>query len=510
MNRNQLLSFYICTILPEPSMRKHAFYLSLLIFIFLHGRASGQSETSAQGTDSIDTTILKTHIQYLASEALGGRATGANTLDTAAKYIHEQFLQAGLKPFTSMFNYFYLIRDTVLPKLKIDTGKYIFGWDYYTSFSGKKRSVRASEIVWVNDRVEEWKIPGGSLYNKVLIVIPGLLNDQDSSINLLNEWVSSAEKFKAKAIIIPSYKFFGRENMRGINAINSRLSTDAADAEIPIIFVHWGIINNLLGLNTLDSVLNHRYSIDLSRYNKRVRFDLKFQDEKIGKVAYNIAGYVEGKEKNEFIVIGAHYDHVGKKGNHIYYGADDNASGTAALMELARLFGTASRSGWIPERSILFVAFSAEELGLLGSRQFLRYFPASDTIRAMINMDMIGRRDGRSQKKDYLFVVGYDFFPNVWKSLLEKTEDEFPDLKADYSISKYNDPEEIIYRSDQYPFLQRNIPVLFFTDGMRSDYHLPTDTWDKIDYELLKKRTQYIFFIIRQLSEKKGNICDCD
>lgn len=214
------------------------------------------------------------------------------------------------------------------------------------------------------------------------------------------------------------------------------------------------------------------------------------------KDSENVWAYIKGSEKpEEVLVISAHFDHMGILLNKTYYGADDNGSGTAAVMEIARVFQTLVKEGIRPKRSVLFLHVTGEEFGLFGSKFYTENppIPLAQTI-ANLNIDMIGRRsEEHLSTEDYIFLVGSDKLSQDLHKLAEQANRESVNLVLDYKFNAANDPQNIYYRSDHYNFAKNNIPAIFFYNGTHEDYHLPSDTFDKIDFPILTKRTQFIF-----------------
>jgi Zn-dependent M28 family amino/carboxypeptidase len=210
----------------------------------------------------------------------------------------------------------------------------------------------------------------------------------------------------------------------------------------------------------------------------------------------NIWAFIEGSEKpDEILVISAHYDHVGTKNGEIYNGADDDGSGTVALLEIAQAFQKAKNEGYGPRRSILFLHVTGEEKGLHGSRYYAEnpLFPLKNTI-ADINIDMIGRRDDlHKNTNNYVYVVGSDRLSTDLHKINEEANEKYTQLELDYKYNDVNDPERIYYRSDHYNFAKNGIPSIFFYNGSHADYHMPGDTPDKIEYDALAKRAQLAF-----------------
>ncbi|MDG4650902.1 M28 family metallopeptidase [Chryseobacterium arthrosphaerae] len=209
----------------------------------------------------------------------------------------------------------------------------------------------------------------------------------------------------------------------------------------------------------------------------------------------NILAFIEGSEKpEEIVVVSAHYDHVGTKGGVVYNGADDDGSGTVAVMEIAKAFQLAKKAGKGPKRSVLFLHVTGEEHGLFGSEYYSEnpVFPLANTV-VDLNIDMIGRDDPANRGKQYVYVIGSEMLSSELKVINEAANKRTNNLELNYKYDDLNDPEQLYYRSDHYNFAKHNIPVAFFFDGIHEDYHKPTDDPEKIDYKLLEKRTQLIF-----------------
>jgi hypothetical protein len=224
----------------------------------------------------------------------------------------------------------------------------------------------------------------------------------------------------------------------------------------------------------------------------------------------NVLAYIEGSTKpEEIIVVSAHLDAEGVGSNgEIYYGADDDGSGTVALLEMAQAFRKAQVDGYGPKRSILFLHFTAEEIGLLGSRYYSEnpVFPLENTI-ANLNIDMIGRVDrAHTENPDYVYLIGSDRHSTELHYISEAVNDAFYNLELDYKFNDEDEHNRFYYRSDHYNFGKYNIPVIFYFNGEHEDYHKPTDTPDKINYPLLEKRTRLIFATAWQLANQERTI----
>ena len=209
----------------------------------------------------------------------------------------------------------------------------------------------------------------------------------------------------------------------------------------------------------------------------------------------NVAGLLIGTDlKHELVIISAHYDHLGRVNGQAYPGADDNASGTASVLSIAATFDSLARVGIRPRRSILFVLFSGEEGGLIGSLYFVANFPMPlNPIVCDLNVDMVGRIDNAHRKKpDYCYLIAGPK-DDILREAVARANQQSINLELSRDFDTQSDPHQYFYRSDHYNFAKQGIPVLFFTNGEHPDYHKPTDTADRINYELLQKRATLVF-----------------
>lgn len=288
-----------------------------------------------------------------------------------------------------------------------------------------------------------------------------------------------AENLKEKLYILASDEFEGRETGEpGQKKAAQYLSQFYIDQEI----------ESPLGES------NYYQSIPSSY------FDHRFKDTE------NVVAIIEGQEfPDEIVVISGHYDHLGVSANgEIYNGADDDGSGTVAVMEMAAAFKKAADEGHKPRRTLMFLHLTGEEKGLLGSKFYVEnpIYPLNKTV-ANLNIDMIGRIDEKHRATpEYVYVIGSNRLSSEMDSVVNRQNREFTQLELDYTYNAESDPNRFYYRSDHYNFAKHNIPVTFFFNGVHDDYHKPTDTPEKIEYELLEKRTQLIFYIAWEIANR--------
>ena len=230
------------------------------------------------------------------------------------------------------------------------------------------------------------------------------------------------------------------------------------------------------------------------------------------KDSENVIAYIKGSEKpDEVIIISAHLDHIGISNNgDINNGADDDGSGTVAILEIAEAFKAAEKDGNGPKRTIVFLHVTGEELGLYGSRYYADedpIFPLKNTV-ANLNIDMIGRIDPKHEEsgKNYLYLIGSDKLSKELHNLSEDINKKYFNLVFDYTYNEDDDPNRFYYRSDHYNFAKNNIPVIFYFNGTHADYHKPTDTPDKINYDFLETRAKLIFYTAWELANREERL----
>ena len=227
------------------------------------------------------------------------------------------------------------------------------------------------------------------------------------------------------------------------------------------------------------------------------------------KDSENVLAFIKGTEKpDEIIVISSHLDHVGVRNGKVYNGADDDGSGSVALLEIAEAFKMAADAGKGPKRSILFLHVTGEERGLLGSKYYTEnpIFPLANTV-CNLNIDMIGRVDQRNKENpNYVYLIGSDKLSMELHNLSEAINKKYTNIKLDYKYNDENDPNRFYYRSDHYNFAKHNIPIIFYFNGTHADYHRDTDTPDKIYYELLRNRARLVFHTAWEVANREGRI----
>jgi len=274
------------------------------------------------------------------------------------------------------------------------------------------------------------------------------------------------------------------------------LATDSLQKSLPVIRLSARLQNELLGLINVDifsfeqNEMNNLKSV--SKEIGGVRIGLKSGVESELLTVRNVLGMIEGVNKNEFIVVGAHYDHLGKYNGYIYNGADDNGSGTVGVMSIARAL---KATGKKPEKTIIFAAWTAEEKGLLGSEYFVRNFSGVNRIALNLNFDMIGRRSVKDTTGNKCGVE----YTKVYSGFQELSQKNVKDYSLNLDV-KYTGSERPSGGSDYASFAEKDVPVISFMAGMHPDYHRPSDVAVKIEWKKMEDIIKLGFLNINELA----------
>ena len=239
-------------------------------------------------------------------------------------------------------------------------------------------------------------------------------------------------------------------------------------------------------------------------YTKKTKHKITVQKEVEEFSGRNVVAMIEGQDNTETLILSAHYDHLGEVNSVVYNGADDNGSGSIGLLAMASKFQEARKQGFKPKRNIMFVWFTGEEKGLLGSEYFAKYpnIPVHNIVTDL-NIDMIGRIDPKHEKEkkeDYIYVIGADKLSKKLHTVNEEMNEQYAQIELDYTYNDEKDPNRYYYRSDHYNFAKQDIPVIFYFSGVHEDYHQSTDDPDKINYPKMAKILKLVFNTAWELS----------
>jgi aminopeptidase YwaD len=479
----------------------------------------------AQSANEPSAAKLQQHVSYLASDALDGRRTGTAGANDAARYIAGEFARLGLRPATngpvtrrgSQVMARYLQSFPYVSSVELGAGNVLNfvrpaglqGIDMLRvgvawmplGFSSNAKAVGSLVFVGFGITASEQNYDdyaGLNVKDNIVIALQGTPDGDNPHGRFTRyeeiRWKAiAARNAGAKGLLVVA-----RENDFKIERL-ARLGYDhtGGEAGIPVAVISRAAVDAILGNSTLTDW--QTIAKEKSQATKQpIPGQFFFMTDVVRKEvpAYNVIGVLEGSDpvaKKEVIVIGAHYDHLGRGGSgslaqrsgEIHHGADDNASGTAGMLELARLF-TSQRPR--PKRTIVFIGFGGEEEGLLGSNYYVNHpiSPLTNTV-AMINMDMIGRM------KDRKLVIGGVGTAKEWRDIIAKGT---ADANRSFSLTLNEDGYG---PSDHSSFYGKQVPVLFFWTGTHTDYHKPSDTFEKINYTEEARILDLVAYIVRDV-----------
>lgn len=519
-------------------------YIYLIAFPF---RTYAQDQTltvSVQDTRKMENDLvkkenLKTHLSILASDSLEGRETGSPGIKKAAEYIVNEFKKYGIKPVSTLSGYEQKVAFTWTSwkeiALTINGTAYKHLWDFI-AVSSQNNSVpelKADKIIFLGYGIDD---PAYTDYKnvdvkgQVVMIYKGEPVKKDGTYwitgtSIASDWnnnidkkAEAAYKHGAKLVLVieDDIKKHLEANRRKIlgNAMSLGLPDSRPIKSANVIQISTNIAKDIIG-KSFKKLVRKRDKINTkgNSENLILNSSLEAKMEKNIRVleGSNILAFIEGEDeilKDELVVVTAHYDHLGKKGDDVYNGADDNGSGTVTVMELARVFAKMKSEGKGTRRSVLLMLVTGEEKGLLGSEYYVNHpvFPLEKTI-ANVNIDMIGRVDEKhAENPDYIYVIGSDRLSTELHHINEEMNKMHTGLNLDYTYNAESDPNRYYYRSDHYNFAERGIPAIFYFSGTHPDYHRPGDTVDKINFERMETIGKLVYYVIRELADRDDRI----
>lgn len=501
-----------------------------MLGVLLYAAVTAQSPLKTYEA-TISEADLKKHLTYIASDELEGRDTGSEGQKKAAKYIVQHLEEWGLQPIVNTpAGKSYL---QTFPLYKADWGegyvtvgkkKMAFFKDYIPSGLVNIPEEKGYETVFVghgvkDDSRDDYK--GKDVKGKAVVFLSGdgTADGQGWSgtaglrrKNRIATDLGAAAIFEVSTADESAFKTLVAERKAVLSRF-SRMTIEkspaAAATAVPAFVTSKAMGAALIGVKT--SKLEKYAPGSTAFKTKPVSIKLKSERVDLPVETANVMGFLEGTDrKDEVVVISAHYDHVGvdEKGQ-IYNGADDDGSGTCAVMELAQAFAQAKKEGHGPRRSFLFLWVTGEEKGLLGSEYFADHDPVIPlkNIICNLNIDMIGRVDKKHEANpDYTYIIGSDKLSSELHAISEKANKESVNLELDYEFNDPNDPNKFYYRSDHYNFAKNKIPVAFYFTGVHEDYHRPGDDVEKILFPRYAKIVKLVFNTAWELANRDKRI----
>ncbi|MBK8944530.1 MAG: M28 family peptidase [Ignavibacteriae bacterium] len=472
-------------------------------------------------------TYVKSNLEFLASDELEGREFGSRGEKLASLFISEELEKYGVKPFGDNGTYFQNFNIVVesfeeganLAFQFEDSSKIIYenGTDiifFSRSLPSEKSANKIFNIVFVGYGIESEEDNYNSykdvdVNGKVILYLVGTPKKDGKEI--LSE--SSVRKFKrsnakskiakekgAVAMIsiaddeLLSYWEFIRQMGKSKNFFLEQEIISEDQKDIPSLVLNENaaksiLVNEKYNFEFLKNNLENPITFEL---NAKVKLNYKVSSET--KIARNVIGIIEGnnpKLQNEFVAIGAHYDHEGIKGNQVYNGADDNGSGTVTILETARKLAQSKNN----ERPVLIIFHTGEEKGLKGAEYLTSHNNFIDKIISYINIDMVGR-----ESEDSIYCIGASKLSKELGNLVEEANENSSKFYLNYKFDDPNDPNRFYYRSDHIHYAEKGIPIAFFYDYMNEDYHKPTDDVEKINFVKIVKMVNLLENLTNRIS----------
>ena len=507
-------------------------------------QAAGPDRATGQAIETIRISDLRAEISFLASDEMGGRNTGTLSNEIAARYLAHRFESMGLETppaSDSYFQYFSLVQPQLSTSNRLEIVREnssqtaVLGEDFFPSPLTVNSQV-SSPLVFAGYGITAPELgyddyAGIDVTQKIALMFTqepgnedpespfeGLLQTERS---LARHKIQNAQSRGAAAVILivdsenySSEKDFSRLYRRiwpdDFNPTRYQLAIWTDQVRIPVIYASPSIMGNLLSdtavdLQTLREKIDTTYQ-PASQAIPGIHVTVATSVTQEESESRNVLAYLPGSDpqwRDQVLVLGAHLDHIGAQKGKIFNGADDDASGIAAVLEIAEAFSLAPRK---PKRSILFAAWNAEEQGLLGSYYYVTDPPVLlDRTVAMFQMDMIGRNEeipdpsqGRfrglktqdaDENTNSVNILGYSRSPDLRRLASEMNRTIGLDIRFRYD----HHPLNLLRRSDHWPFLLQGIPILFFHTGLHPDYHSAEDTADKLNYQKMLRIVRLVF-----------------
>jgi hypothetical protein len=501
--------------------------LSLFIFIPISLFAQQKDSVALRYSKVVTAVGMSKNLHVLASDEYEGRETGKKGQKMAAEYIAAQFNSFGIPPYKENSYYQEYPVNMILPApadLSIN-GKTFTGNSDFFNYPGLSEQITSADhVLFLGYGIEEknYNDYTEDVKGKIVMILSGEPYSKDS-ISLISGtktaslwstyYRAKSEKIKEKGAL--ALLIVVNDVEKEVTANKHRLEKPALvrniqSQQMPVIYISKEMANTILKKQSVEKI-SEKISNTGKPFVKDVKANVKIRVVNKAQtiMTENVLGYVEGSDlKDELIVVTAHYDHLGIDGNIVYNGADDDGSGTVAVIELAKAFSKAKKEGHGPRRSMLFMTVSGEEKGLLGSAYYTEHpeFPLKNTV-CDLNIDMIGRVDEKhTGNPDYIYLIGSDKLSSQLHNISENANKTYSNLALDYTFNDEKDKNRFYYRSDHYNFAKNGIPVIFYFNGVHADYHKETDEVEKIDFNKMEKISRLVFFTAWELANRNERI----
>ena len=504
------------------------------------GQVAGK-DWSVKYADQVTAERLRAHLAVLASDEYEGRETGQKGQHMAADYVAKQFKTAGLTgPVTTgtdPYQQHFDVEQVTWAEgntLKVGSTSYAWLTDFYglgDSPFGQEASVKPVFVGYGIEQAGYSDYANVDVKGKDILVLLGeptgdggkaLLSADGAPTKWGIDYRGKAQlatQKGARTVFFVSFNptsNFAKQTARLAPYIarpSMVMLGNDKPSRVPSFFISPAV--GLAVLGTTDAAVQaYLGKINSAKQPVAATFavvpmQIKAERKREKLDTQNVLGFIEGTDlKADVIVISAHHDHLGKHDGQVFNGADDDGSGTSAIITMAETFARAKKEGHGPRRSLLFLSVTGEEKGLFGSEYYSKHpiFPLAST-ELDLNVDMIGRTDVEHEgKPDYVYVIGSDKLASQLKVILEAQNKQYGPLDLDYRFDDPNDPNRFYYRSDHYNFAVNKVPVAFFFNGVHADYHQQSDEIEKIEFPKMEKRARLVFHLAWELANRDGRI----
>lgn len=472
---------------------------------------------------TITSEELKEHLFVYASDEFEGRETGEPGQKKAVEYLKTQYQAMGIPAAKADGDYF---QKVPLEVSQVPTGNVVFNGETFELGEDVLTFTTAmgnfDEIVYVGYGIEEGDYSDYKnldVSGKLVLAKSGepMKDDGTYAVTGTQEpsaWSNMSEALGKKAELAQNkgaigFLYLDEQNFSRFKGYFSYMKTNASgrmqlkDETSDYFFL---LLNQNAAATLKEDIMT---ATAPGVFKAEVALNIESANEAVD--SENVVAVIKGSEKpDEYVVVSSHLDHIGITADgQINNGADDDGSGTVAMLEMAEAFKEAQEKGDGPKRSIVFLHVTGEEKGLLGSKYYTDYdpiFPLSNTV-ANLNIDMIGRIDPKREgDRNYVYLIGADKLSTELHELSEAVNEKYTQLELDYTFNDENDPNRFYYRSDHYNFAKNNIPIIFYFNGTHADYHRPGDTPDKIEYDLLENRTKLVFHTAWEIANRETKL----
>ena len=495
------------------------------------------NDITVKYANTITVADLRQHLSILAADDMEGRETGYPGNDKASQYLAGELNKRKavdkVKNKSPYQNVAFTFTSWDEIELFVNGERYRHLWEFlsFPNKNSNEPAIIAKEVIFMGYGIDD---PKYSDYNKanvsgkVIMINEGEPLDKNGNSRITgspntSEWSTNMDKklelAKAKGvklvlIITEDIKKMLGESRRRLLGPSIELG-ESEGREVPTAnaaYISSNIAKLIIGNNDAKVIKAREKAMKKGKF-KPVTLPTEFViNQLLNKNTVrgrNVIGFYPGSEKpEEIVVVSAHYDHIGKRGEEVFNGADDNGSGTTALLEILDAYYQARLDSIIPKRSVMFLWVTGEEKGLLGSKYYSEN-PIYDLDKTVvdINVDMVGRVDEKyAGGSDYVYVIGSDRLSSELHKINEEINSKYSGLTLDYTYNDENDPNRYYFRSDHYNFARKGIPAIFFFNGVHADYHQATDEVDKINFEMMAKRAKQIFHLSWELADREERI----